>query len=128
MASWRREKGPQSCRLRKNAPPPVAAPQEARRHVGRVGLLDADIHGPSLPSLVALPDGTLPLVQDGASKLIQPAQVRAQMEQKEHTPFTFDPNARSADRCSIDQPLPVLDHAVTLDELPAGYVPPQLDE
>ena len=57
-----------------------------------------------------------------------PAQVRAQMEQKEHTPFTFDPNARSADRCSIDQPLPVLDHAVTLDELPAGYVPPQLDE
>ena len=40
----------------------------------------------------------------------------------------FDPNARSADRCSIDQPLPVLDHAVTLDELPAGYVPPQLDE
>ena len=44
---------------------------------GRVGLLDADIHGPSLPSLVALPDGTLPLVQDGASKLIKPAQVRA---------------------------------------------------
>ena len=44
---------------------------------GRVGLLDADIHGPSLPSLVALPDGTLPLVQDGASKLIRPAQVRA---------------------------------------------------
>ena len=38
---------------------------------GRVGLLDADVHGPSLPSLVGLPDGALPLVR-AESKLIRP--------------------------------------------------------
>ena len=39
---------------------------------GRVGLLDADVHGPSLPSLVALPEGTLPLLQKAENKLLQP--------------------------------------------------------
>jgi Mrp family chromosome partitioning ATPase len=42
---------------------------------GRVGLLDADVHGPSLPSLVTLPEDSLPLLQAGDSKLIQPPQV-----------------------------------------------------
>ena len=39
---------------------------------GRVGLLDADVHGPSLPSLVTLQDGALPLVQKADTKLLQP--------------------------------------------------------
>ena len=39
---------------------------------GRVGLLDADIHGPSLPSLASLPPGSLPLIQDGSTKLLRP--------------------------------------------------------
>jgi Mrp family chromosome partitioning ATPase len=39
---------------------------------GRVGLLDADVHGPSLPSLVKLADGTLPLVQRASDKLLVP--------------------------------------------------------
>ena len=42
---------------------------------GRVGLLDADVHGPSLPSLVSLPAGTLPLEQRAKSKLLRPARV-----------------------------------------------------
>ena len=39
---------------------------------GRVGLLDADVHGPSLPSLVSLEPETLPLVQRGDTKLLVP--------------------------------------------------------
>ena len=39
---------------------------------GRVGLIDADVHGPSLPSLVHLPPDALPLVQKSTSKLLQP--------------------------------------------------------
>lgn len=39
---------------------------------GRVGLLDADVHGPSLPSLVALPDDSLPLLQRASDKLLVP--------------------------------------------------------
>ena len=42
---------------------------------GRVGLLDADVHGPSLPSLVALPEGSLPLLQKAETRLLQPAQI-----------------------------------------------------
>jgi Mrp family chromosome partitioning ATPase len=38
----------------------------------RVGLLDADVHGPSLPSLVALPEGSLPIVQRSDNKLLTP--------------------------------------------------------
>ena len=38
----------------------------------RVGLLDADVHGPSLPSLVALPDDTLPLLQRADNRLLRP--------------------------------------------------------
>ena len=40
---------------------------------GRVGLLDADVHGPSLPSLVALPPSSLPLTQRSDTKLLVPA-------------------------------------------------------
>ena len=39
---------------------------------GRVGLLDADVHGPSLPSLVSLPEGTLPILQRAETKLLSP--------------------------------------------------------
>lgn len=39
---------------------------------GRVGLLDADVHGPSLPSLVSLPEGSLPVVQSTSTKLLRP--------------------------------------------------------
>ena len=42
---------------------------------GRVGLIDADVHGPSLPSLVQLPDGALPLTQRAETKLLRPALV-----------------------------------------------------
>ena len=38
----------------------------------RVGLLDADVHGPSLPSLVALSEGSLPIVQRADNKLLTP--------------------------------------------------------
>ncbi|KAL1524591.1 hypothetical protein AB1Y20_019481 [Prymnesium parvum] len=41
----------------------------------RVGLLDADIHGPSLPSLVALEEGALPVTQRQDNKLLRPPQV-----------------------------------------------------
>ena len=41
---------------------------------GRVGLLDADVHGPSLPSLVRLPPGSLPLRQDAQTRLLAPAE------------------------------------------------------
>jgi Mrp family chromosome partitioning ATPase/DUF971 family protein len=44
-----------------------------------VGLLDADVHGPSLPSLVAVPDDCLPLVRrddaEAGTKLLQPPEV-----------------------------------------------------
>ena len=39
---------------------------------GRVGLIDADVHGPSLPSLVSLEEDTLPLTQRGDNKLLVP--------------------------------------------------------
>ena len=39
---------------------------------GRVGLLDADVHGPSLPSLVEVPPDTLPVLQRAESKLLVP--------------------------------------------------------
>ena len=39
---------------------------------GRVGLIDADVHGPSLPSLVSLEDDALPLTQRAENKLLVP--------------------------------------------------------
>ena len=42
---------------------------------GRVGLLDADVHGPSLPSLVSLPADALPLTQRASDKLLTPPKV-----------------------------------------------------
>ena len=39
---------------------------------GRVGLLDADVHGPSLPSLIRLPEDTLPVTQRAQDKLLSP--------------------------------------------------------
>ena len=39
---------------------------------GRVGLLDADVHGPSLPSLVRLPAEALPVTQRAKDKLLAP--------------------------------------------------------
>ena len=42
---------------------------------GRVGLIDADVYGPSLPSLVQLEDDALPLTQRGDNKLLVPAVV-----------------------------------------------------
>ena len=42
---------------------------------GRVGLLDADIHGPSLPSLVALEPDALPVTRRADNKLLRPPTV-----------------------------------------------------
>ena len=42
---------------------------------GRVGLLDADIHGPSLPSLVSLEPDALPVTRRADNKLLRPPTV-----------------------------------------------------